>query len=230
MRAGLYVRLTVTDTGQGMDEETRSRVFEPFFTTKARGRGTGLGLSTVYGILDQSGGYVRVRSDLGKGTSFELYLPQIDGPPDGPDTHSISETTGAGETLLLVEDEETVLKFARVVLERAGYRVIAAKNGDDALRSVREYPGPIHLLVTDVVMPGMSGHVLFESLQPLRPDLPVLYTSGYTDDAIVHHGVLDPGTHLLEKPYSQSSLLGSVRNVLASRQATNSFAKQDGSR
>ena len=217
MHSGRYVRLTVTDTGHGMDEETRSRVFEPFFTTKAKGKGTGLGLSTVYGIVKQSAGYIWVESELEEGTSFEVYFPHVDGAPERHHVDAAMVATSGGETILLVEDEETVLKLARSILERAGYTVIAANDGAEALRLIKEHPEPIHLLVTDVVMPGMSGRALADSIQSLREGLPVLYTSGYTDDAIVHHGVLDSGTQLLEKPYSQSALLSAVRKILDSR-------------
>jgi two-component system cell cycle sensor histidine kinase/response regulator CckA len=221
MPSDRYVRLTVKDTGHGMDEETQARIFEPFFTTKEKSKGTGLGLSTVYGIVKQSGGYIWVRSAPGKGATFKVYLPQVDSAPDRSPKAPTTVAPGGGESILLVEDEETVLKLARSILERAGYTVVTATNGAEALRLVREYPKPIHLLVTDVVMPGMSGPVLADSLQPLRKGLRVLYTSGYTDDAIVHHGVLDSGAHLLEKPYSQNALLSTVRRVLdsAKRQA-----------
>ena len=217
MHSGRYVRLTVTDTGHGMDEETRSRIFEPFFTTKAKGKGTGLGLSTVYGIVKQSAGYIWVESELEEGTSFEVYFPHVDGAPERHHGDATMVATSGGETILLVEDEETVLKLARSILERAGYTVIAANDGAEALRLIKEHREPIHLLVTDVVMPGMSGRALADSIQSLREGLPVLYTSGYTDDAIVHHGVLHSGTQLLEKPYSQSALLSAVRKILDSR-------------
>lgn len=224
---GCYVRVTVTDTGHGMDDETLSRVFEPFFTTKERGRGTGLGLSTVYGIVKQSGGYIEATSEQGKGTTFDAYFPQVDAPLDGPEDGPDHAPTGGGETILLAEDEEAVLKFARAVLERGGYQVIAADNGEDALRLVKNYPGPIHLLFTDVVMPGMSGHALSDSLQHLRQGLLVLYTSGFTDDAIVNHGVLTDGTHFLEKPYSRSALLSTVRSILASGSRPDSYPESD---
>lgn len=216
MHSGRYVRLTVTDTGHGMEEDTRSRIFEPFFTTKGKGKGTGLGLSTVYGIVKQSNGYIWVDSTPGKGTAFKIYFPEAEGAPDHWDEDAPTHTPSRGETILLVEDEETVLKLARSILERAGYTVVAAGSGVDALRLAKEYPGPIHLLVTDVVMPEMSGRALADSIRPFRERLPVLYTSGYTDDAIVHHGVLDSEAHLLEKPYSQNTLLSMVRKILDS--------------
>jgi CheY-like chemotaxis protein len=215
IHSGRYVKLTVTDTGEGMDEETVSRIFEPFFTTKEKGRGTGLGLSTVYGIVKQSGGYIWVKSELGKGTSFEITFPQVGLTPERleKDSAPVAPSRG-GETILLVEDEENVLKLARSMLERAGYKIIAARNGADALRIVEDHQDPLHLLLTDVVMPGMSGRALADAARGLRHGLRVLFTSGYTDDAIVHHGVLEAGAHLLEKPYSRQSLLDSVRRVL----------------
>jgi PAS domain S-box-containing protein len=214
VHSGPYVTLTVTDTGHGMDEVTQLRIFEPFFTTKGKGKGTGLGLSTVYGIVKQSGGYIWVNSEIGKGTSFSVYFPQIDAAPESLVVESHAVPASGGETILLVEDEETVLRLARSMLTRAGYNIIAASNGLDALRLIKNYPGPIHLLVTDVVMPEMSGRTLAEHIRPLREGLPVLYTSGYTDDAIVHHGVLDSGAQFLEKPYSHRALLSMVRKVL----------------
>jgi PAS domain S-box-containing protein len=214
IHSGRYVKLTVTDTGEGMDEETVSRIFEPFFTTKEKGRGTGLGLATVYGIVKQSGGYIWVESELGKGTSFEITFPQVDLRPERVEKDAPFAPTRRGETILLVEDEENVLKLARSILERAGYKIVAARNGAEALRVVEDYREPLHLLLTDVVMPGMSGRALADAAQSLRDGLRVLFTSGYTDDAIVHHGVLDAGAHLLEKPYSRQSLLDSVRQVL----------------
>jgi len=218
VHSGGYVRLTVTDTGQGMDEETQSRIFEPFFTTKEKDKGTGLGLSTVYGIVKQSGGYIWVESEPGKGTSFMVYLPQVDSAPEQLRPHTTASVTGGGETILVVEDDSKLLKLASSILKRGGYDVLTAGNGAKALQLVESKPQTIHLLVTDVVMPGMSGRVLSERIQTLRPAIRSLYTSGYTDDAIAHHGVLDAGTNLLEKPYSQSTLLGAVRRVLDSDQ------------
>jgi nitrogen-specific signal transduction histidine kinase len=214
IHSGRYVKLTVTDTGEGMDEETVSRIFEPFFTTKEKGRGTGLGLSTVYGIVKQSGGYIWVKSELGKGTSFEITFPQVDLAPEREEKDAPVAPRRGGETILLVEDEENVLKLARSMLERAGYKIVAARSGAEALRIVEDHGAPLHLLLTDVVMPGMSGRALADAAQSLRHGLRVLFTSGYTDDAIVHHGVLDAGAHLLEKPYSRQSLLDTVRRVL----------------
>jgi PAS domain S-box-containing protein len=218
VHSGGYVRLTVTDSGQGIDEEVQSRIFEPFFTTKEKGKGTGLGLSTVYGIVKQSGGYIWVESEPGKGTSFMVYFPQVDSAPEQLRPHTTASVTGGGETILLVEDDSKLLKLASSFLKRGGYDVLTAGNGAEALQLVEAKPQTIHLLATDVVMPGMSGRVLSERIRTLRPAIRVLYTSGYTDDAIAHHGVLDAGTNLLEKPYSQSTLLGAVRRVLDSDQ------------
>jgi len=218
VHSGGYVRLTVTDTGQGIDEETQSRIFEPFFTTKEKDKGTGLGLSTVYGIVKQSGGYIWVESEPGKGTSFMVYFPQVDSAPEQLRPHTTASVTGGGETLLVVEDDSKLLKLASSILKRGGYDVLTASNGAEALQRVESKPQTIHLLVTDVVMPGMSGRVLSERIRTLRPAIRVLYTSGYTDDAIVQHGVLEAGTNLVEKPYSQATLLGAVRRVLDSDQ------------
>jgi PAS domain S-box-containing protein len=218
VHSGGYARLTVTDTGQGIDEETQSRIFEPFFTTKEKDKGTGLGLSTVYGIVKQSGGYIWVESEPGKGTSFMVYFPQVDSTPEQLRPQTTASVTGGGETILVVEDDSKLLKLASSILKRGGYDVLTAGNGAEALQLVEAKPQTIHLLVTDVVMPGMSGRVLSERIRTVRPAIRVLYTSGYTDDAIVHHGVLHAGTNLLEKPYSQKTLLGEVRRVLDSDQ------------
>jgi len=216
VHSGGYVRLTVADTGQGIDEENRSRIFEPFFTTKEKGKGTGLGLSTVYGIVKQSGGYIWVESEPGKGTSFMVYFPQVDSAPEQLRPHTTASATGGDETILVVEDDSNLLKLASSILKRGGYDVLTAGNGVEALKLLEAHPQTIHLLVTDVVMPGMSGRVLSDRMRTLRSAIRVLYTSGYTDDAIVHHNVLEGGIHLLEKPYSQNALLGAVRRVLDS--------------
>ena len=216
VHSGGYVRLTVADTGQGIDEENRSRIFEPFFTTKEKGKGTGLGLSTVYGIVKQSGGYIWVESEPGKGTSFMVYFPQVDSAPEQLRPHTTASATGGGETILVVEDDSNLLKLASSILKRGGYDVLTAGNGVEALKLLEAHPQTIHLLVTDVVMPGMSGRVLSDRMRTLHSAIRVLYTSGYTDDAIVHHNVLEGGIHLLEKPYSQNALLGAVRRVLDS--------------
>ena len=212
---GSYVMLSVTDTGFGMDKETQSRIFEPFFTTKEKGKGTGLGLSTVYGIVKQSGGYIFAQSEMGRGTTFTIYLPQVD---DGSDSagppHVARVETGGSETVLLVEDEESVRQLVRETLEAKGYTVMEAENGEVGLRIAEEHRGPIHMVITDVVMPGMSGRELAKRLTQLRPHTKVLYLSGYTEDAIVHQGVLDSGTAFLQKPFTLQTLSRKVREVM----------------
>ncbi len=216
VQPGAYVMLAISDTGHGMDERTQARLFEPFFTTKEKGKGTGLGLSTVYGIIKQSGGAVWVYSELGHGTTFKIYLPLV---VDVMDTLPLAPAPGAEsatgtETILLVEDEEAVRLLAREALEEVGFQVLEARHGGEALMISQQYQGVIHLLVTDVVMPEMSGRVLADRLVPQRPALKVLYMSGYTDNAIVHQGVLDPGTAFLPKPFSPDALVRRVREIL----------------
>jgi len=213
---GDYVMLSMSDTGVGMAPETKERIFEPFFTTKEKGKGTGLGLSTVYGIVQQSGGNIWVYSEPGLGTTFKIYLPTIEG-----DTESLrpapipTRLLQGSETILLVEDEEMVRKLAYTVLQRNGYKVLEASNGNEALDVVQGRNGnPIHLVVTDVVMPGMSGRQLADRLASLRPEIKILYMSGYTDDAIVHHGVLDPGIAYIQKPFTPDALASKVREIL----------------
>ena len=214
-RPGPSVMLAVSDTGLGMDEATRHRIFEPFFTTKAPGKGTGLGLSTVYGIVKQSGGTIWVSSTPGRGTTFTIYLPQADAVGEPLEVAPEVRTTPRGsETILLVEDEEMVLTLARRCLQHYGYRVLSARDGREALEISAAHPGPIHLLLTDIVMPHMSGKDVADRLLPRRPGTSVLYMSGYTDDAIGNHGVLDPGTHLLQKPFTPDHLSRKVRDVL----------------
>jgi signal transduction histidine kinase/ActR/RegA family two-component response regulator len=218
VRPGPYVVLAVSDTGCGMDKETQSHIFEPFFTTKELGKGTGLGLATVYGIVKQSGGNIWVYSELTKGTTFKIYLPRVDAElKERVRTSERLEPSHATETILLVEDEEMVRTLACDILEERGYQVLVAANGEEAIRICSEHAGPIHLMLSDVVMPRMSGKGLAEKIKPSRHGIEVLFMSGYTDDAIVHHGVLEPGTNFLEKPFTPEALARKVREVLDKR-------------
>jgi PAS domain S-box-containing protein len=213
-RPGDYVMLAVSDTGCGMDEAVKARIFEPFFTTKEAGKGTGLGLATVYGIVNQSGGSIYVYSEVGRGTTFKIYLPLVDAKtPSAPQTAPGKIPSGK-ETLLLVEDEEVVRAMTRQILETCGYRILEAGHGAEAIQTCEQSQGPIHLLVTDVVMPGIGGRQLAETLRSKHPELKVLFLSGYTDDAVVRHGVLEAGTNFLQKPFTPSSLAQKVREVL----------------
>jgi PAS domain S-box-containing protein len=213
---GAYVMLAVSDTGIGMDAATQARIFEPFFTTKTQGQGTGLGLATVYGIVKQSGGDIWVYSEPGRGTTFTIYLPRLPETTPLPEAqpNPPAEMPAGTETVLLVEDEEAVRALARQVLELNGYTVLAASNGAEALRLSEQHREPIHLLVTDVVMPHMSGHELAERLAAQHPEMKVLYMSGYTDQAIGPHGVLEPGSFFLQKSFTPSTLVQTVREVL----------------
>jgi two-component system, cell cycle sensor histidine kinase and response regulator CckA len=214
-RVGPYVVLSVTDNGTGMNVETLAHLFEPFFTTKERGKGTGLGLATVYGVVKQSGGYIWVDSELGKGSSFKVYLPQIDEPVSAPAPAALPADSFRGEeTILLVEDADALRKLAHALLEQNGYHVLAAENGETALKIAEQNRERIHLLLTDVIMPGMTGRTLADRLIALRTGLKVLYMSGYTDSAIADQGVLEPGTYLLHKPFSEETLIQKVREVL----------------
>jgi len=216
VRPGPYVRLTVMDTGHGMTPEVKARIFEPFFSTKETGRGTGLGLSTAYGIVKQSGGHIDVASEPGRGTTFDVYLPRVEEPltPEAPRLAPAEPQRGGGETVLLAEDEEALrLLLARALSER-GYRVLAAAGGRDALAQADACEGPIHLLLTDVVMPEMSGPQLVERLQASHPEARVIFMSGYTDEAIVQHGVLRDGVTFLHKPCPTDLVLQRVREVL----------------
>jgi two-component system cell cycle sensor histidine kinase/response regulator CckA len=214
---GRYVKLAVSDTGCGIEKGILSKIFEPFFTTKEPGKGTGLGLAMVYGIVKQAGGYVWVYSEVGRGTTFKIYLPRVDEPAVAPEVQETPMPSKGWETILLVEDEGSLRAIAREILEDHGYRVIEAGGANEAIEIARRHPEPIHLLVTDVVMPGMNGRALAESLVAARPELRVLYISGYTDDVIAHSGVLESGTLLLEKPFTTLALLGRVRTALGAR-------------
>ncbi|HTS10767.1 MAG TPA: PAS domain S-box protein [Candidatus Limnocylindrales bacterium] len=214
---GKYVMLAVTDNGCGMDAKTQAHIFEPFFTTKEKGKGTGLGLATVYGIVKQSGGYVWVYSEAGRGTTFKIYLPQItdENAPAGTARATESkELLRGSETVLLVEDESGVRQLAKEYLETSGYTVLEAENGNAALEVASRHGGTIHLLMTDVVMPGVSGKELVERVAKLRPGIKVLYMSGYTDHAVVHQGILENDAVLLQKPFTLATLASKLREIL----------------
>ena len=212
---GQYVMLAVGDTGTGMDPEIQAQIFEPFFTTKGRDKGTGLGLATVYGVVKQSNGYITVDSEKGKGASFKIYLPRIE-QPIAPSTQNIQTplTVRGSETILLVEDAEPLRMLATLFLKENGYQVLSAADGSEAQQVAAQNSGPIHLLLTDVVMPGINGRVLAERLASSHPAMKVLYMSGYTDSFIAGHGVLEEGTHLLHKPITEEVLLRKVRELL----------------
>jgi PAS domain S-box-containing protein len=215
IRPGQYVLLTVSDTGSGMDAETQKHIFEPFFTTKEQGKGTGLGLATVHGIVHQSGGYIYVYSELGNGSCFKIYLPRVDQVAEPAESRQAIEHHARGtETILVVEDEAMVRDLTLEVLKESGYTVISAERPDDALRICAQNQGPIDLLLTDVVMPGMSGLELAERLKPERPTMKVLYVSGYTADAVARRGMSDPKTAFLQKPFAPGALVRKVREVL----------------
>jgi signal transduction histidine kinase len=210
-----FVLLAITDTGCGMDEETKTHLFEPFFTTKEVGKGTGLGLATVYGIIKQSGGSIAVYSERGHGTTFKLYLPQVAAGAQLFDSGRLLRNAEPGtETILLVEDEKDLRALTRTILESSGYTVLEASHGLEALRVAHGHSGRIDLLLTDVVMPHLGGRRLAERLQPVRPDLKALYMSGYTDDAVIRHGILAAETAFIQKPFSPQRLLTKVREVL----------------
>jgi len=215
---GHYVMIAMSDTGMGMDAETQAHIFEPFFTTKGQGKGTGLGLATTYGIVKQSEGHIWVYSEPGKGTTFKVYLPRIDQAVEviAPTNVPVDELSRGSETILLVEDEEAVCSLVRGVLESRGYDVLKTKGANDALEVGERHKKHIHLLLTDVVMPQMSGRELAEHLAPLHPETKVLYMSGYADHAVVQHGLLDPGTVFLQKPFTPAALARKLREVLDS--------------
>src|SRR5208337_118085 len=223
---GRYAVISVSDTGHGMDKETQSRIFEPFFTTKEKGKGTGLGLSTVYGIVKQSNGYVFAQSEVGKGTTFYVYLPRAEENAEelSPAKPQQNEAGGC-ETVLLVEDEESVRELVRVTLVSRGYQVLEAENGESGLRIAEAFKEHIDILITDVVMPGIGGRELAKKLLSLRPGISVLYLSGYTEDAVVTPGAMDPSTAFLQKPFTLQNLAKKVREVLRSKPVPKSKAK-----
>jgi two-component system, cell cycle sensor histidine kinase and response regulator CckA len=214
-KAGQYVTLSISDTGCGMDKETQARIFEPFFTTKEASRGTGLGLSTVYGIVKQNEGYIRVYSEPGKGSTFKIYLPPVCGAAEVPAYAQVPAVLPRGSgTVLLVEDEEALRTLARDALESHGYTVLEAANGEAAIALAEGHTGSIEVLLTDVIMPGMSGRELANCLVPVRPEIKVLYMSGYAHDLVARYGALDPATLLLEKPFTLHALLTTVQQAL----------------
>ena len=216
VKPGRYVMLSVSDTGVGMSPEVRERVFEPFFTTKEKGKGTGLGLSTVYGVVKQSGGYIWVYSEPGRGSTFKIYLPQVDEPLEEEIRKKIVKggLPGGKETILVAEDEEEVRKLAVDILRKQGYRILEAPHGGDAFLICEQGKEPVDLLLTDVVMPGLNGPDLARRLKYFYPEMKVLFMSGYTDNTIFQQGVLDHGMFFLQKPFSVEGLVGKVREVL----------------
>jgi len=212
---GPYVMMAISDDGSGMDKETQSRIFDPFFTTKERGKGTGLGLSTVYGIVKQSEGNIWLYSEPGQGTTFKIYLPRVEKSVEKivKTKEPVKSLTGT-ETVLVVEDDGMVRKLAHKVLKDYGYKVLVAENGKEGLKICEENKGPIHLMLTDVVMPEMGGRKLADHLKDLRPEIKVLYMSGYTDNTIVHHGILDKGMNFIQKPFTPETLAAKVRGML----------------
>ena len=218
---GPHVMLAVSDTGVGMDAETQARIFEPFFTTKEQGKGTGLGLATIHGIVNQSSGHILVYSEKGRGTTFKIYLPQTESVPGKTEPEQSFDQSGQSwETILLVEDEDAVRQVVSLHLTHQGFTVVEAKDAAHALYISDQHQGPIHLLLTDVVMSGsMNGAQLARELTALRPEMKVLYMSGYTDNVIAHSGVLDPGIAFLQKPFAPHEIIKKVRQVLDSEKS-----------
>jgi nitrogen-specific signal transduction histidine kinase len=215
LQPGPHVMLSITDTGTGVDPETLSHIFEPFFTTKEVGQGTGLGLAIVYGVVRQNAGAITVTSTVGRGTSFRIYLPVVDDEGHArASAGSQADALEGTETILLVEDEDGVRRLARTVLQHYGYRLVEASNGIEALHLCDQFAGPIHLLLTDVVMPGLSGREVAEGVRRLRPGMRVLFMSGYAEEKLVHHGVVDGDLAFVEKPFLPEVLVRKVREVL----------------
>jgi CheY-like chemotaxis protein len=214
---GRYVQLTVTDTGMGMAEEVRQNIFEPFFTTKERGRGTGLGLATVYGIVRQSDGWIEVKSEPGRGSMFRIHLPRIDAGVAADEAKpAVANASCGGETVLIVEDQEGVRRLVKAILEAHGYHVLEAANGAEAHSTAMRHAGAINLLLTDVIMPGISGGALADQLRELRPNLRVMFMSGYSEDVFAKRGVLSAGTAYIQKPFDPDRLAAKVREILDS--------------
>ena len=212
---GDYVALTVSDTGTGMDATTKSRVFEPFFTTKGPGKGTGLGLAVVFGVVKQSGGHLKVTSSIGSGTTFTCYFPRAGDEIETQMAQAPAVVPQRGhETIFLVEDDSAVRGLVRVALERSGYRVVEACDGEEAIRFLQGYSGPLDLLVSDVVMPNIGGRELAQLVEVMRPGVKVLFLSGYTDDAVLKHGINHAELNFLQKPFSPFALATAVRQIL----------------
>jgi two-component system, cell cycle sensor histidine kinase and response regulator CckA len=218
VQPGPYVLLTVTDTGTGMDAETKARAFEPFFTTKEKGKGTGLGLSTVYGVVKQSGGYIDIDSTPGAGTTFKIYLPRVreEVAPERRPREAAAPRSGS-ETILVAEDETSLRTLTCATLEQSGYKVLQAKDGVEALEASRKHAGTIDLLLTDIVMPGMGGRALGEELLRERPEIRIVYMSGYTGQAVGSQGPVEPGSFYLHKPFTREALTNKIREALDSR-------------
>ncbi len=216
IKPGRYVLLSVSDTGTGMDKAIQSRVFEPFFTTKPAGKGTGLGLSTVFGIVKQSGGAIGIYSEPGHGTTFKIHLPLCEEAVEVEQQSKPIPLLGGNEVIFVVEDTDLLRELTRLLLEGAGYQVLDSGVPEEALRMARNYVGALPLLITDVVMPGMSGIELAEEFAKIRPETKILYTSGYADDAIARHGGLATGAAFLEKPFTRDALIRKVQKILDS--------------
>jgi len=211
---GRYVMLAVSDTGCGMDQETQAHIFEPFFTTKPQGEGTGLGLSTVFGIVQQSAGHIWLYSEPGKGTTFKIYFPRVVTRPEPPVQCVAAKPVAGSETVLVVEDEDGVRTLIRSVLKRSGYTVLEARGGGEALLLCESHLGAIHLVITDVVMPQMSGRELADRLAARWPEIKLLFMSGYTNNAVFQHNTLDPEAPFLQKPFTPAAIAGKVREIL----------------